>query len=184
MKITVGARFEGSGTIKIDGVKPCSYPDTNFLEAGTIASLEAIPEPGYYFAGWSGDLTGSDNPTAIEMDSEKTIVANFSRITYALTIEVNGSGSITPSDNRQDYESGTVVEITAIPDSGWQFDGWNGNVDDQALATTTVAMDSENTITANFSRNTLAWWIIAAIAAGATIAIVLPLLARSRRRND
>lgn len=184
MKITVGARFEGSGTIKIDGVKPCSYPDTNFLEAGTIVSLEAIPEPGYYFAGWSGDLTGSDNPTAIEMDSEKTIVANFSRITYALTIEVNGSGSITPSDNRQDYESGTVVEITAIPDSGWQFDGWNGNVDDQALATTTVAMDSENTITANFSRNTLAWWIIAAIAAGATIAIALPLLARSRRRND
>jgi len=184
MKITVGARFEGSGTIKIDGVKPCSYPDTNFLEAGTIVSLEAIPEPGYYFAGWSGDLTGSDNPTAIEMDSEKTIVANFSRITYALTIEVNGSGSITPSDNRQDYESGTVVEITAIPDSGWQFDGWNGNVDDQALATTTVTMDSENTITANFSRNTLAWWIIAAIAAGATIAIVLPLLARSRRRND
>ena len=184
MKITVGARFEGSGTIKIDGVKPCSYPDTNFLEVGTIASLEAIPEPGYYFAGWMGDLTGSDNPSAIEMDSEKAITANFSRITYALTIEVNGSGSITPSGNRQDYESGTVVEITAIPDSGWQFDGWNGNVDDQALATTTVAMDSENTITANFSRNTLAWWIIAAIAAGATIAIVLPLLARSRRRND
>jgi len=184
MKITVGARFDGSGTIKIDGVKPCSYPDTNFLEAGTIVSLEAIPEPGYYFAGWSGDLTGSDTPTAIEMDSEKTIVANFSRITYALTIEVNGSGSITPSDNRHDYESGTVVEITAIPDSGWQFDGWNGNVDDRTLATTTVTMDSEKTITVNFSRNTLAWWIIAAIAAGATIAIVLPLLARSRRRND
>ena len=177
-------RFEDGGTVEIDGVTPCSYPDSNFFEAGTIISLEAISEPGCYFAGWSGDLTGSDNPIAIEMDSEKTITANFSRITYTLTIEVNGSGSITPSDNRQDYESGTVVEVTAIPDSGWQFDGWNGDVDDQTLATTTVAMDSEKTITANFSRNTLAWWIIAAIAGGTTIAIVLPLRARSRRRND
>ena len=184
MRITVDVRFEDGGTVEIDGVTPCSYPDANFFEAGAIVSLEAIPEPGYYFAGWSGDLTGSDNPSAIEMGSEKAITANFSRITYTLTIEVNGSGSITPSDNRQDYESGAVVEITAIPDRGWQFDGWNGDVDDQALATTTVTMGSEKAITANFSRNTLAWWIIAAIAAGATIAIVLPLLARSRRRND
>jgi len=177
-------RFEDGGTVEIDGVTPCSYPDTSSFEAGTIVSLEAIPEPGYYFAGWSGDLTGSDNPSAIEMDSEKTITASFSRITYALTIEVNGSGSITPSANRQNYELGTVVEIIAIPDSGWQFDGWNGDVGDQTLATTTVTVDSEKTITANFSRNTLAWWIIAAITAGTTIAIVLPLRARSRRRND
>ncbi len=184
MKITVDVRFEDSGTVEIDGVTPCSYPDANFFEAGTIVSLEAIPEPGYYFAGWSGDLTGSDNPCAIEMDSEKTITVNFSRITYTLTIEVNGSGSITPSDNTPDYESRTVVETTAIPDSGWPFEGWNGEVDDQTQATTTVAMGSEKTITANFSRNTLAWWIIAAIAAGAAIAIVLPLRARSRRRND
>ncbi len=184
MRITVDVRFEDGGTVEIDDVTPCSYPDSNFFEAGTIVSLEAIPEPGYYFTGWMGDLTGSDNSAAIEMDSEKTITANFSRITYILTIEVNGSGSITPSDIGQDYESGTVVEITAIPDSGWQFDGWNGDVDDQALATITVTMGSEKTITANFSRNTLDWWVIAAIAAGAAIAIVLPLRARSRRRND
>ena len=176
--------FEDGGTVEIDGVTPCSYPDASSFEAGTIVSLEAISEPGYYFTGWLGDITGSYNPIAIEMDSEKTITANFSRITYALTIEVNGSGSITPSDNRQDYESGTVVEITAIPDSGWKFDGWNGDVDDQTLATTTVTMGSEKAITANFSRNTVAWWIIAAIAGGTTIAIVLPLRARSRRRND
>jgi uncharacterized repeat protein (TIGR02543 family) len=184
MRITVDVRFEDGGTVEVDGVTPCSYPDTNSFEAGAIVSLEAIPEPGYYFTGWMGDITGSDNSVAIEMDSEKAITANFSRITYALTIEVNGSGSITPSDSRQGYESGTVVEITAVPDSGWQFDGWNGDVDDQTLATTTVTMGSEKTITANFSRNTLAWWIIAAIAGGATIAIVLPLRARSRRRND
>ena len=44
---------------------------------GTTATLEAGPAPGYVFAAWSGDASGTDNPLSILMDSDKTISATF-----------------------------------------------------------------------------------------------------------
>ncbi|MCX6877449.1 MAG: leucine-rich repeat protein [Verrucomicrobia bacterium] len=42
-----------------------------------IATLTATPAPGYVFGGWTGDASGTANPLAVLMDSNKTITANF-----------------------------------------------------------------------------------------------------------
>jgi uncharacterized repeat protein (TIGR02543 family) len=39
--------------------------------------LTAVPEEGWTFSGWSGDLTGSTNPAAIIMNGNKSVTANF-----------------------------------------------------------------------------------------------------------
>lgn len=44
---------------------------------GEVARLTPQPNPGYIFAGWSGDLLGADNPATIVMDRTKNITANF-----------------------------------------------------------------------------------------------------------
>jgi len=44
---------------------------------GTLDTLTAIPDTGYQFIQWSGDLTGSENPAVLLMDYDKDITATF-----------------------------------------------------------------------------------------------------------
>ncbi len=58
-----------------------------------------------------------------------------------------GSGAISPE--RGKYERDAVVTLTAIPDVGWQFDGWSGvsNVTSNPLR---VVLDAPKTVVATF----------------------------------
>ena len=45
--------------------------------SGTVVTLTATGNSGYVFSAWSGDLTGSTNPTTITVDGDKTVTATF-----------------------------------------------------------------------------------------------------------
>ena len=51
----------------------------SYLEGETVL-LTATPNGGYEFSGWSGDASGTTNPLAITMNSDKVITANFTQI--------------------------------------------------------------------------------------------------------
>lgn len=140
----------GAGVVLIDQTAPSSYPSTSTFEDGAYVNVEAVPATGYLFSNWSGDLSGTTSPTTILIDCNKRICANFSP-TMTLTMEVSGSGSTTPTAGTHGYSEGTVVSITAAPANGWQFDSWTGDVFDASLAATTVSIDSDKLVTANFS---------------------------------
>ena len=70
---------------------------------------------------------------------------------FDLTMAVNGSGTSTPAPGVHPYAQGTVVDISAIPASGYQFVNWTGDVTDVNSASTTVTMDATKTVTANFA---------------------------------
>jgi hypothetical protein len=53
-------------------------PDRSTYNTGTGVELSAVPDAGWGFSGWSGDLSGSNNPESIIMDSDKNITATFS----------------------------------------------------------------------------------------------------------
>ena len=62
---------------------------------------------------------------------------------YALHINITGPGSVTLDPPGGSYESGTVVEMTAVEEDGSTFDHWTG-VDsgaNQPLATVTVVVE-------------------------------------------
>ncbi len=70
----------GFGKVKVAGdttLRDLPYQQT-FLE-GTDVRLEAVPDAGSRFIGWSGDLAGSDNPTSVMMTMAKSIAVKFSR---------------------------------------------------------------------------------------------------------
>jgi uncharacterized repeat protein (TIGR02543 family) len=118
----------------------------------TSVSITAIPNSGYRFSGWSGAVTGTTNPIVITMDGDKSITANFIR-QYTLTIAAGTGGTTTPSPGTYKYDSGAQVSITATANSGYQFSGWSGN----ASGTTnpiTITMDSDKSVTANFTATT------------------------------
>ena len=61
---------QGQGSIRLD-------PDQASYEEGTNVTLTAVPGAGYVFDHWEGDLTGSENPQNLTMDSNKTVQAFF-----------------------------------------------------------------------------------------------------------
>jgi len=122
-----------------------------------VVNITATAASGWQFSGWIGDVANSDsNSTTVTMDTNKTVTVNFSEIppetvTVTLTMAVNGSGSTTPAVGTHQYVEDEVINITAIAASGWQFDGWTGDVANSSPTTITVTMDADKTVTANFS---------------------------------
>lgn len=143
--LTPAANFElvthaENGTITPD-------PPGGNYDSATVVTLTAIADTGYRFNGWSGDLTGSTNPYSIVMDTDKSVTALFEEIpTYTLTTNIN-NGSILLDPPGGIYEGGTVVTLTVVPDEGFDFIGWSGDLS-WAYNPTTLYMDEDKTVTA------------------------------------
>ncbi len=48
--------------------------------AGTVVQLTALPNSGYVFTSWSGDVIGTTNPVSLTMDGDKSVTANFTAL--------------------------------------------------------------------------------------------------------
>jgi hypothetical protein len=70
--LTTAIDPSGGGTVVITPSKP-----GNIYPAGSNVTLVAIANQGYEFDRWTGDLSGSQNPATVTMDSSKVIMANF-----------------------------------------------------------------------------------------------------------
>ncbi|WP_299680475.1 choice-of-anchor Q domain-containing protein, partial [uncultured Tenacibaculum sp.] len=125
-------------------------PAGGTYDDGSVVTLTATPDSGYEFTGWSGDASGTTNPLTITMDADKTVTANFGPIQRTLTLNAtNGSVTVAPNPSTGTYDDGSVVTLTATPDSGYEFTGWSGD----ASGTTNplnITMDADKTVTANF----------------------------------
>lgn len=120
----------------------------DFDASGPLIEVTAIPSPGYGFAGWSGDLSGTDSIATITMDEHKTITANFKLITYTISA-TSENGTIIPDPDQPWYESGAEVSITAAGDLGYVFDSWGGDLSGMENPTT-ITMDGDKSISASF----------------------------------
>ena len=73
---------------------------------------------------------------------------------YDLIVEAGDGGSVpTPGEGTHRYQEGTEVELVATPADGYEFVNWSGDVDtidDVLAASTTITMNDDYTITANF----------------------------------
>ena len=125
-------------------------PSNGTYVDGTNVTLNATPDTGWEFAGWSGVLSGTTNPATITMDSDKTITATFTRIQHTLTVNTTGNGSVNLSPAGGTYDEGTTVTLTATPDTGWEFSGWSGDLSGTTNPAT-ITMDSNKTVTATFT---------------------------------
>ncbi|MDI6800130.1 MAG: stalk domain-containing protein [Actinomycetota bacterium] len=78
--------------------------------------------------------------------------------TYTLTCTAGANGSITaPASSPTTHNSGDVVTITAAANPGYHFVNWTGDVGtvaDTSAASTTITMNGNYSITANFAIDT------------------------------
>jgi len=127
-------------------------PTGGYYVRGTKVTLTAAPFSGYQFSYWSGDVSGTSQTVTVTMDSDMTITANFVRIyTLSVTADPDNGGSVILSPGGDSYISGTEVTLTAVSSSGYQFSHWSGDISSTS-STTTVIMDGDKSVTANFIR--------------------------------
>ncbi|MEM6926364.1 MAG: alpha/beta hydrolase fold domain-containing protein, partial [Myxococcota bacterium] len=106
------------GTVAVDP------PDGPYADRTRVV-LTAVPEAGYAFAGWTGDLTGSLERRTLVMDRDRTVGAAFEvPETYSVTLAAADNGQIELDPPGPGYLAGTLVTATSIPDPGFAFSGW------------------------------------------------------------
>ena len=124
---------------------------------GEILKLEAIPSENYSFDFWSGDLNSNQSLADLNVDSNKTVIANFSKKRFEVNITIEGQGKVSKrlikSGSKNDYSYGSVVEILASPDNGWSFVEWQGDIENNTTNPVHINIDSEKNITAIFKKD-------------------------------
>ena len=95
----------GNGTVDV-------YPENSGpYDYGTEIELTADADPGWLFTGWSGDLTGQNNPETIVMDGEKSVTATFIEM-QPETVYLDGPPVYGV------MESGSTISIDTLTGSG------------------------------------------------------------------
>jgi len=136
---------------------------THYLDSGTPVT-NSVTSPAdetggvrWVCTGWSGvgsvPASGSSNVVTFTITNDSTLTWLWTN-EYELVVSASAGGAVNSGAVAGWYTNGlTVTNITAMPDAGYGFAGWSGNVpsgntNDNPLALT---MDQARTATANFA---------------------------------
>jgi hypothetical protein len=160
-QLTVYKTGTGVGTVTSNpaGIT-CGNTCSAAFNAGRSVTLQANPASGSFFAGWSGARCSGTGNCTVTMNTAQSVTANFLEVPpgeQALLVNVNGNGRVTSNKGGIDcktsctttFTQNTNVTLTAKPDTGWSFAGWEG--DCSGTGTCTLSMNTEKSVTATFT---------------------------------
>ena len=107
---------------------------TETYDFGTVVPLTATADAGSDFGGWTGACSGT-GVCFVTMTAGRTVGATFAIQRYTLTVAAPAHGTITGTgitcgaggvDCTETYDYGTVVPLTATPDTGYRLRTWTG----------------------------------------------------------
>lgn len=164
---TVSVIVDGDGSVASD-------PESGPYYLNDSVALTATASAGWSFAGWSGDLTGSDASQALMVDGNKSVMALFTQDQYTLTVGTDGTGtgSVTVSPAQATYIYNDEVELTATADPGSVLTGWSGadlSIND---TTATLSIKKPESVVATFAREY--YTVTAGAAVGGQISLSSP----------
>ncbi len=130
-------------------------PQSNSFEKGQAINLSASPNPEFLFKEWKGSVTGNANPAKLVMDADKEVTGVFEKRLYPLSLSIDGLGTVKEEviamATQGQYPGGTVVRLTAIPDTSAEFVGFEGDMISKDLEII-VQINSAKTIKASFEK--------------------------------
>lgn len=158
-EVSLNVTTDGSGKVKCNA-NDCQlkYPQN------TPVTLIATPDSGFDFSKWSGDCTGTVGLTCtLPMSkSDNQVTAHFTPTppptsttptSFSLNLDKgNGEVKCNQGNCETTYLKNTTIALTAIPPTGFQFDGWSG--DCTGKEDCHLLMDKDKTVKAMFIQQT------------------------------
>jgi hypothetical protein len=118
-EITTGVSPSLSGTVT-KSLGDCNG-DVGYSGSSSV-TISADPSPLYAFTAWSGDVTGTDNPIDVTMNSDKAITANFAFVGHRVFLPAIAKPGVNFIANGG-FEEGFYSQ-NAEP-VGWTRDIWD-----------------------------------------------------------
>jgi hypothetical protein len=161
-QLIVNLAGNGTGTVTSDpsGIS-CPGACAADFATGTTVTLTATPTNGSTFNGWSGGGCTGTGPCVVAIVGDQTVTATFTAapVLFTLTVTKAGTGAGTVSSDppgitacattcSANFAPGTIVTLTATPQSGSTFVGWGGACSGTGLCQ--VTMDVNRAVTATF----------------------------------
>jgi hypothetical protein len=153
IQYTLTMCVEGSGSTT-------PAPGGHQVEENTDVPVSAVPDAGNQFEHWvvrSGPAVIA-NPslasTTVRLSGNAEVCAGFHPDPVIMNVVHSGSGSTTPDGNAS-VIPGRATDISAVPDSGWNFFSWtvvsgDAVIANPSLASTQATMTVASTVQANF----------------------------------
>src|SRR5581483_1830282 len=134
----------GGGSVYVNGqtISPGTY-----YPMGSLVTVTASTDSGWSFLGWQGDATGTNNPLSVTMNQTDNVEALFG--TLVGTQAVGGGSILLGQSNPVPY--GTVVTLSAVPNSGNYFVTWSGAASGTISPTTITVTSATPTADALFT---------------------------------
>lgn len=124
---------------------------------GTTVTITATPNPDYLFDRWTGSVNSQENPLELTINKNENIEANFIKKQYELAVNIEGEGTVDEKllESAKSYDTGSQVELTAVPAEDWQFEQWI--IDDEVITENPLELviDKAMSVDVKFSLATL-----------------------------
>ena len=122
--------------------------------SGSSGTLTATPNTGYTFVNWTegANIVSTEATYTSSLSASRTLVANFV-LTAGSTFTLNtiaNNGTVVKNPVLVSYASGSTVQLTATPLTGYAFTSWSGDAIG-SVNPLTVTMSANKNITANFA---------------------------------
>ena len=114
IQYALGLTGSGNGSVLVNGT-PQSLPWSGSFDCGSVVDLEAVPDSGWDFGSWSGDISWSGATVAITMDGGRSVTATFTaQPTLSLTKGGTGTGSVTVNGTHTDCRGRGSPPLAAV----------------------------------------------------------------------
>ena len=153
----------GDGHVSGGGID-CPTKCVAQVARNTAVTLEADPNDGQVFSGWTGvGCTGTTPTCTVTMDADSAVTATFA-IANTLSVDLVGNGNVSGGSGAincgtganicsANFAQNASVTLVASPATGATFTGWTGACGGSAT-TCTVSMNQSKSVTATFSGGT------------------------------
>jgi uncharacterized repeat protein (TIGR02543 family) len=121
-----------------------------------VVTLTAAPFSGFVFNGWSGDCAGT-GLCVVTMANARNVTATFTSAYVPLNVTVSGGGVVTSQPSGINcgvtcatyFTQGTVVTLTATPNTGFTLGSWSSDCAGTGLCV--VTMTTARNVAATFT---------------------------------
>jgi len=116
-----------------------------FIVSSLLILITCSKDDGYGPTDSYSGSSNSYNPPSSDYGSSSTSTTSVTQ--YSLTVSAGTGGSVSTSGGT--YDDGSSVSITATPNDGYEFTGWNGS--NSTNSTISVTINSNTAIEALFT---------------------------------